>query len=64
MKAKYQYRGYIEINNGGFRYCADAHKTSGEAIMDAAKLIDQIKQDVACEWRKDIRTYGAEREAH
>lgn len=68
MARKYVYRAWIYIHKSfsdepGFdRYGSETFKTQREALLDAANIIREVKDDPAVEWRNDIETYGTIRE--
>ena len=57
------YRAYIEIKGGITKLGSDCFKTRKEALLDAARIIREIKAEPRCEWRNDIVTYGTCKDA-
>jgi hypothetical protein len=65
-RPKYVHRAWLKVRNGqgGYfdRFGHDTFPTSRAAMVDAVKLINEVKADSAVEWRNDIETYGSARE--
>ena len=62
------YRAWLKVRGGfdpsGFfdRYGSQVFKTRREALVDAAKIIREVKNDPDVTWRHDIETYGSVRD--
>lgn len=56
------YRAYIQIKGDVIRYGGDTFPTRREALLDAARIIQEVKDDPAVEWRDEIQNYGSVRD--
>lgn len=56
---RYLYRAWIRIRGGVDRYGSELFRTRREALLDAARIIDEVRADPAIQWRNEIETYGS-----
>ncbi len=52
------YRAWIKIKGGVDRYGSETFRTRREALRDAAKIIEEVKNNPTVAWRGEIETYG------
>lgn len=60
-KPKPEYRAYIELKGGIYKFGSESFRRRQDALSDAANIVREAKASPECEWADEIVIYGTYR---